>query len=96
MVNCMTKPGKATIARLNRTEGKYRNDDHPHWICHPAWRENGRDNQGVAACICPTTFDYHIFLDKFDANHCHAVYGDKVAELKMICEMLDIDIEQLA
>ena len=33
-------------------------------------------------------FDHSIFLDKFDANHCHAVYGDKVEELKMICDML--------
>lgn len=41
-------------------------------------------------------FDYSKFLDKFDANHCHAVYGDIVDELKMICTMLDIDIEVLA
>ena len=40
-------------------------------------------------------FDHQIFLDKFDANHCHAVYGNKVEELKMISEMLDIDVEIL-
>ena len=41
-------------------------------------------------------FDHSIFLDKFDANHCHAVYGDHVEELKMICKMLTIDVELLA
>jgi len=38
-------------------------------------------------------FDHNIFLDRFGANHCHAVYGDHVDELKMICKMLDIDVE---
>jgi L-fucose isomerase-like protein len=41
-------------------------------------------------------FDPTIFLDKFDANHCHAVYGDKVEELKMICGMLNIDVEMFS
>jgi L-fucose isomerase len=40
-------------------------------------------------------FDHQIFLEKFDANHCHAVYGDHVEELKMICRMLDVDVELL-
>ena len=38
-------------------------------------------------------FDHNIFLERFGANHCHAVYGDHVEELKMICRMLDIDVE---
>jgi len=36
-----------------------------------------------------------MFLNKFDENHCHAVYGDHVEELKMICEMLTIKSEIL-
>ena len=40
-------------------------------------------------------FDHQIFLDCFDANHCHAVYGDHVEELKMICKMLGIEAELL-
>ena len=34
-------------------------------------------------------------LDNFDANHAHAVYGDHIEELKMICKMLNIDVEVL-
>jgi len=40
-------------------------------------------------------FDHTLFLDRFDANHCHAVYGDHVGDLKMICKMLDIEAEVL-
>jgi L-fucose isomerase len=40
-------------------------------------------------------FDYNVFLEKFDANHCHAVYGDYVQELTMICNMLSIEVEYL-
>lgn len=40
-------------------------------------------------------FDHDIFLDKFSANHCHAVYGEYEEELRIICKMLDIDVELL-
>ncbi len=40
-------------------------------------------------------FDYRVFLDNFDANHAHAVYGDHIEELKMICKMMGIDMEIL-
>jgi hypothetical protein len=30
-----------------------------------------------------------------DANHCCAVYGDHVEELKMICRMLNVEVELL-
>ena len=40
-------------------------------------------------------FDHHKFLDGFDANHAHAVYGNHIEELKMICRMLKIDTEIL-
>jgi len=95
-VNCMTKPGKATIARLNRTEGKYRMTIIPTEFVTLPEEKMAETTKEWPHVFARLPFDYHIFLDKFDANHCHAVYGDKVAELKMICEMLDIDIEQLA
>ena len=38
-------------------------------------------------------FDHNIFLEDFDANHCHAVYGDHIESLKVICSMLNIDCE---
>ena len=37
-------------------------------------------------------FDHEIFLDKFDANHCNAVYSDHVEELEMICNMLGDEV----
>lgn len=94
-VNLMTAPGHATIARLNRREGKYRMTIIPaDFITLPEekMKETTEEWPHVFARL---PFDHQIFLDKFDANHCHAVYGDKAAELKMICEMLDIEIEIL-
>ena len=57
--------------------------------------ENERDDRKWSHVFAKLPFDHQIFLDQFDANHCHAVYGDKMKELKMICEMLEIDVEIL-
>jgi L-fucose isomerase len=92
-VNLMTKAGHATIVRLNRNERKYRMTIIPAdfvELPHERMKETTEEWPHVFAKL---PFDYRIFLDKFDANHCHAVYGDKVEELKMICSMLDIDVE---
>ena len=94
-VNLMTAPGMATIARLNRKEGKYRMT-----IISTEFVTLPEEKMAETTMEWPHVFAklpfYHqIFLDKFDANHCHAVYGDKVEELKMICRMLDIDVELL-
>lgn len=40
-------------------------------------------------------FNHNLFLDKFSANHCHAVYGDHIEDLKMVCRMLNIQAEVL-
>jgi len=92
-VNLMTHPGKATIARLNRNRGRYRMT-----IIPTEFIELPREKMAETTVEWPHTFaklsfDHEIFLDKFDANHCHAVYGNHVEELKMICSMLDIDVE---
>jgi len=42
-------------------------------------------------CRLDTSIDK--FIDKFPCNHIHAVYGDYVEELKMVCEILGIDWE---
>ena len=94
-VNCMTMPGEATIARLNRTKGKYRLTIIPaEFVTLPEEKmaETTKEWPHVFAKI---PFDHEIFLDKFDANHCHAVYGNHVEELKMICKMMNIEIEML-
>jgi L-fucose isomerase len=94
-VNCMTKPGQATIARLNRTEGQYRMTVIPAEFVTLPEEKMAETTKEWPHVFAKLPFDHNIFLDKFDANHCHAVYGDLVAELKMICEMLCIDIELL-
>jgi L-fucose isomerase len=95
-VNCMTRPGKATIARLNRTEGRYRMTIIPAEFVTLPEEKMAETTKEWPHVFARLPFDYRIFLDKFDANHCHAVYGDRVEELKMICDMLDIDVELLA
>jgi L-fucose/D-arabinose isomerase len=95
-VNCMTMPGKATIARLNRTEGKYRMTIIPTEFVTLPEEKMAETTKEWPHVFAKLPFDYQIFLEKFDANHCHAVYGDQVEELKMICSMLNIDVELLS
>ena len=92
-VNCMTKAGTATIARLNRTEGKYRMTIIPAEFVELPKEKMAETTKEWPHVYAKLPFDHNIFLDKFDANHCHAVYGNHVDELKMICSMLDIDVE---
>lgn len=94
-VNLMTKPGKATIARLNRTEGKYRMTIIPTEFVELPEEKMAETTKEWPHVFAKLPFDHQIFLDHFDANHCHAVYGDHVESLKMICQMLDIDVEIL-
>ncbi|HHV09129.1 MAG TPA: L-fucose isomerase [Clostridiales bacterium] len=94
-VNCMTSPGQATIARLNRYKGKYRMTVIPaEFVSLPEEKmaETTREWPHVFAKL---PFDHRIFLERFSANHCHAVYGDCIDELKTICRMLEIDVEVL-
>ena len=95
-VNCMTKAGKATIARLNRTEGKYRMTIIPAEFVELPKEKMAETTKEWPHVFAKLPFDHQIFLDKFDANHCHAVYGDQVEDLKMICRMLEIDVELLS
>lgn len=94
-VNLMTKAGKATIARLNRTEGKYRMTIMSAEFLELPEEKMAETTKEWPHVFAKLPFDHNIFLDKFDANHCHAVYGDHVEELKIICRMMDIDIEIL-
>jgi len=92
-VNLMTHAGKATIARLCRREGKYRmvmfTADFVE-LPRETMKETTEEWPHVFAKL---PFDHRIFLDRFDANHCHAVYGDKIEILKSLCSMLEIDVD---
>ena len=94
-VNLMDKAGTATIARLLRTEGKYRMT-----IMLAEFVELPREKMAETTVEWPHVFaklpfDHEVFIERMDANHTHAVYGDHVEELKMICEMLGIEAEVL-
>ena len=94
-VNLMTKAGHATIARLNRREGKYRMTIIPADFVELPEEKMAETTKEWPHVFAKLPFDAQIFLDKFDANHCHAVMGDVVEELKMVCEMLNIEAEIL-
>ena len=96
-VNLQTKPGKATIARLCRR--KRGSEERYYMTIIPCeFVELPKEREKLTTMEWPHVFaklpfDHNIFLDRFGANHCHAVYGDHVDELKMICKMLDVDVE---
>lgn len=94
-VNLMTKAGKATIARLNRTEGKYRMTIIPAEFIEVPEEKMAETTLEWPHVFAKLPFDHQIFLDRFDANHCHAIYGDWTEELKMVSRMLGIDVEIL-
>ena len=99
-VNCQTAPGLCTIARLCRSmdENGKRNYRMVMFtadlVSMPKEREK-LTNEEWPHNFAKLHFDYHVFLDNFDANHAHAVYGDHIDELKTICKMMNIDVEVL-
>ena len=94
-VNLMTKAGKATIARLNRTEGRYRMTIIPVEFIEVPEEKMAETTMEWPHVFAKLPFDHRIFLDRFDANHCHAIYGNWTEELKMVSRMLGIDVEML-
>lgn len=97
-VNLQAKPGTATIARLCRrrtkegTERYYMTIIPCEFVSLPKERESLTTKEWPHV-FAKLPFDHNVFLERFGANHCHAVYGDHVDELKMICKMLDVDVE---
>ncbi len=95
-VNLQTREGKATIARLCRNEGKYRMTIIPcEFVSLPKEKEEETTKEWPHV-FARLPFDHHVFIERFDANHAHAVYGDHVEELKMICQMLGVEVEMFS
>lgn len=92
-VSFITKPGKATIARLNRYKDKYKMDIIPAEFVDLPKEKMAETTKEWPHVFANIGFDYNIFLERFDANHCHAIYGDHIEELKIICKMLKIECE---
>ena len=94
-VNCMTKAGVATIARLTRIENDYKMVVIPVEFVELPKEKMAETTKEWPHVFAKLPFGHEVFIENFDANHCHAVYGDHVDELKVICEMLNIEVDML-
>ena len=92
-VNFMTKSGKATIARLNRFRDKYRMTIFTAEFVELPKIKMKETTEEWPHVFAKLPFNYNLFLRSFDSNHCHAVYGNYIEELKIVCEILNIDVE---
>jgi len=92
-------PGEVTLARLTRTDGKYR------MVVVPAeFVDFGQENDTLAAISqdnwphafarfkCPV----ESFINEFHCNHIHGVYGHWSTELQRVCWILGIDCQVLS
>jgi L-fucose/D-arabinose isomerase len=96
-VQHIAAPGEMTFARLTRASGRYRMH-----LLRGEFKEF--DEQTTDRLARQSTFEWpHAFarftasasefLARFSANHIHAVPGDYTAELRNVCELLDIDVD---
>jgi L-fucose/D-arabinose isomerase len=91
--------GEMTFARLTRKSGRYRMH-----LLHGEFREF--DEPTTDRLARQSTFEWphafarfdataEEFLTRFSANHIHAVPGDYTAELTVVCDYLDIDVDYI-
>ena len=93
----LAAPGSFTLARLTRRDGRYR--------MHVVRGEFEQYDDTINDTMMrQSTYEWphafarlHVeaggFLSRFGANHIHAVPGDWVAELRAVCELLDVDYD---
>ncbi|MBF6332569.1 L-fucose/L-arabinose isomerase family protein [Nocardia transvalensis] len=96
-VHHLAAPGSFTLARLTRLDGRYRMQ-----VMRGEFETY--DAATNEAMMRMSTFEWpHAFarlrvdagefLSRFGANHIHAIPGEHVAELRAVCELLDIDYD---
>ncbi|MFI5780239.1 L-fucose/L-arabinose isomerase family protein [Nocardia sp. NPDC051570] len=96
-VHHLAAPGEFTLARLTRLDGRYR-------LQAMRGEFENYDAATNEAMMRMSTFEWphafarlHVdateFLNRFGANHIHAIPGEYVPELRAICELLDIDYD---
>ena len=97
-VQHVAAPGQMTLARLTRNDGKYRlqlmlgefenyddaTTEELMKMSTPEWPH------AFARLDAPA----EVFLSRFGANHIHAVPGDRRAELRAVCELLDVTLDE--
>ena len=92
-------PGEFTFARLTRDNGQYR----MHLLHGSAERYDEAENEALAeqsTRTWPHMFARldatpEAFLGSYASNHIHGVPGDRRAELRGVCELLDVDCIEL-
>jgi L-fucose isomerase len=91
-VRYMASKGDLTCARLSRKDGKYRMVIFPAAVCEfPKEKMNETSPEWPAAYIKINASPEKL-IDIYGSNHAHAVEGNVVRELTMVCEMLDIEV----
>jgi len=96
-VHHLAAPGDFTFARLTRLGGRYRMQ-----VLRGAFERY--DDETNEALMRQTTYHWpHAFarfdatadefLSRYGSNHIHAVPGDKVDELRILCDLLDVDYD---
>ncbi|QIS17517.1 L-fucose/L-arabinose isomerase family protein [Nocardia terpenica] len=96
-VHHLAAPGEFTLARLTRLDGRYRMQ-----VMRGAFETY--DAATNEAMMRMSTFEWpHAFarlrvdaaefLNRFGANHIHAIPGEHVAELRAVCDLLGIDYD---
>ena len=93
----MAAPGDFTFARLTRLAGRYRMQ-----VLRGAFERYDDDTNesmmrqttyALAARLRPLRRDADEILGRYGSNHIHAVPGDRVAELRVLCDILDVDYD---
>ena len=96
-VHHLAAPGDFTFARLSRLDGRYRMQ-----VVRGALETYDDDTN--EALMRQSTYHWpHAFarldaspdevLGRYGSNHIHAVPGDRVAELRAVCDLLEIDYD---
>jgi L-fucose isomerase len=96
-VHHLAAPGEMTFARLNRRDGRYRMQ-----VLRGAFEQFEPDEN--ERLMRASSYEWpHAFarftasadeiLDRFGSNHIHAVPGDRVAELREVCRLLDVEFD---
>jgi L-fucose isomerase len=92
-------PGQVTLARLTRRAGRYR------MVAFRAEFVDLGDRKHEVAAISQDNWPHAFarfactpdaFIQAFNCNHIHGVYGDCLAELQGVCDVLGVECEVLS
>ncbi len=96
-VHHLAADGDFTFARLTRLDGRYRMH-----VMRGAFEsyddETNEDLMGQSTYEWPHAFarmdaEADEILSRYGSNHIHAIPGDHVEELKLVCKLLDVDYD---